>query len=247
MKTLLDKIKFHIDECIGSRSIRFTLHRLLAIINRRLGGKVFPIGSEELIKPYMTPLNKGCFVDVGAHFGIWTNYVAKKGFEVHAFEPSPRPYKYLAKNAPPNVKVYNVALGDRNGEAMLILHQTSGHDGFVHKAKDFTGKTINVPIRTLDSFRLENVGLIKIDTEGFEVPVLLGARGTILRWKPRLIIEVHSPCKEQATIITSILRSMGYVVIRKYKLGTYQPMLIGEPICSRFLRVCLKRFRIRQV
>ena len=166
-KTLLDKIKFHIDECIWSRSIRFTLHRLLAIINRRLGGKVFPIGSEEPIKPYMTPLNKGCFVDVGANFGIWTTYVAKKGFEVHAFEPSPRPYKHLAKNALPNVHVYNVALGDREGEAMLNLHQTSGHYGFVHKAKDFTGKTIKVPIKTLDSFRLENVGLIKIDTEGY--------------------------------------------------------------------------------
>jgi FkbM family methyltransferase len=178
----------------------------------------------------MIPLNKGCFVDVGANFGIWTRYVAKMDFKVHAFEPSPQPFKHLAKNAPPNVYVYNVALGEKEGEGLLNLHDTHGHDGLVKKAKDFTGKTIKVPIKTLDSFKIKNVGLIKIDTEGYEIPVLLGARKTILRWKPRIIIEVHSPYKEQTTIITNMLKKMGYAVIRKHKLRTYQPMLIGEPV-----------------
>lgn len=230
MAELLSKIKFHISECLSSRSIRFTLHRLLAIINRRLGGKVFPIGSEEFIKPYMTPLNNGCFVDVGANFGIWTRYVANMGFEVHAFEPSPRPYKFLAENATPNIHVYNVALGEKNEEGFLYLHKTSGHDGLIKKGRDFTGKAIKVPIRTLDSFKLKNVGLIKIDTEGYEIPVLLGGKETIRKWKPRIIVEVHTPCKEQATIISNILKEMGYYIIKKYKLGTYQPILIGEPI-----------------
>ena len=66
--------------------------------------EVFPIGSEDPIKPYMTPLNKGCLVDVGANFGIWTNYVAKRGFEVHAFEQSPRPYINILQRVRPMLK-----------------------------------------------------------------------------------------------------------------------------------------------
>jgi len=226
---LINKIKFHIDEIIWSQSLMFTLHRLLAITNRRFGGQIFPVGSEEFLKPYMFPLNKGCFVDVGANFGVWTNFVAEKGFEVHAFEPSPRPYKHLTKNASFNVHTYNTALGDKEAVAELNLHETSGHNGLVKRAKDFSGRTIKIQIKTLDSFQLENIGLIKIDTEGYEVPILLGAKETILKWKPRLIIEVHSPYKEQSTIITNILKSMEYVVIKKHKIGSYQPMLIGEP------------------
>jgi len=225
---LSEKIKIHFNEIVWSRSINFALHRLCLIATRRLGWTL--LGSEEPIKPYMVPLNNGCFVDVGANYGVWTSFVAKEGFTVHAFEPSPRPYKHLTKNALLNVHTYNVALGDKEAVAELNLHEASGHNSLLRKAKDFTGKTVKVQVKTLDSFKLENVGLIKIDTEGYEVPILLGARQTMLRWKPRLVIEVHSPIREQVIIITGILRNMGYAIITKHKIGTYQPMLIGEPM-----------------
>jgi FkbM family methyltransferase len=49
---------------------------------------------------------------------------------------------------------------------------------------DFTGNHILVTVRSLDSFDVQDVGLIKIDAEGYEVPVLLGARRTIEKSKP---------------------------------------------------------------
>lgn len=226
---LLDKMRFHCDEIIWSHSTRFALHRLLEIANRRFGGNVVLVGSEDSFKPFMIPLNKGCFVDAGANIGIWTNFVAAKGFDVHAFEPSPRPYKYLAENTLPNVQTYNVALGDKEGVAELNLHETLGNDGLVRKGKDFSGKTVKVEVITLDSLTLENVGLMKIDTEGYEVPILFGSKETILKWKPRLIIEIHSPFKEQTITITNILQNWGYDVIRKHKPVSYQPVLICEP------------------
>ena len=231
MSELLYEIKFFIEEYIWSkRVLRLTVHKLLQKINRRLGGNLLPIDSEEIIEPYMTPLHGGCFVDVGANFGMWTNYVAKKGFEVYAFEPSPRPYKYLVKRALPNVHVYNIALGDKNGEAILNLHRMSVYDSVICKAKGFfLGKTIRVSMKTLDSFQFENVGLIKIDTEGYEFPVLLGAKETIERCKPRVIVEVHSPYEQQILTIEKLMRGMNYAIIRKYKPGTHQPMLICEP------------------
>lgn len=230
MGELLYEIKFYIEEYIRSKRIlRLTIYKLLQKINRRLGGNFLPFDSEEIIEPYMTPLHKGCFIDVGANFGMWTNYVAKNGFEVHAFEPSPRPYKHLMKRAMSNVHIYNVALGDKNGEAMLNLHQMSVYDNVIRGAKGFIGKSIKVSMKTLDSFKFENIGLIKIDTEGYEFPILLGAKETIERCKPRIVIEVHPPYEQQILIIEKLMKRMGYVIIRKYKLGTYQPILVCEP------------------
>ncbi|MBS7617891.1 FkbM family methyltransferase [Candidatus Bathyarchaeota archaeon] len=129
----------------------------------------------------MKPLNNGCFVDAGANFEVWTFFVARVGYEDYAFEPSPRPYRFLTENALPNVHVFNVALGDVEGEAELKLHERSEYDSLIYENVGFSGKTVKVKVRTLDSFKLESIGLIKIDTEGFELPVLLGARETIFK------------------------------------------------------------------
>ena len=84
--------------------------------------------------------------------------------------------------------------------------------------KDLVERYITVPLRTLDSFNFKNVGLIKIDTEGYEVPVLLGAERTIKENKPRLIIEVHRVYKKKKMKrIIEILARHGYIWIIRYK------------------------------
>ncbi len=55
---------------------------------------------------------------------------------------------------------------------------------------------INVPRHRLDGYSLREIGFIKIDVEGHEDSVLLGARETIARDKPNLLIEIeelHNP------------------------------------------------------
>ena len=47
----------------------------------------------------------------------------------------------------------------------------------------------NIEIRTLDSFDLTDVDFIKIDVEGFELPVVQGAEETICRCKPHMVVE----------------------------------------------------------
>jgi hypothetical protein len=49
---------------------------------------------------------------------------------------------------------------------------------------------IDVPRRTLDEYRLQNVSFIKIDVEGQEMNVLAGAAHTLERCRPTLLIEV---------------------------------------------------------
>lgn len=212
-------------------NLHFIFDKFLKLLLRRFNFEDWMVNEERFLYRYMRPLNNGCFVDIGASFGIWTFFVANRGYTVHAFEPSPRPYKTLVKKLEryPNVYVYNVALGDKEGEESLKLHKYSTRDSLVMESNGFTGEIIKVKVKTLDSFNLENVGLIKIDTEGYELPILLGAKETILKWKPRIIIEIHKPFVEQMSKIVPLLEMLGYHVRVKHKLGIY-PMLICNPI-----------------
>ena len=61
-----------------------------------------------------------------------------------------------------------------------------------------TVETIRVPLRTLDSYNLSNIGFIKIDVEGHELDVLRGAEVTLRRDQPNLLIEIenrHAPTR----------------------------------------------------
>jgi len=109
-----------------------------------------------------------------------------------------------------------------------MLHEYPTRDSLIIKSRGFTGKTIKVRVKTLDSFNLWNVGLIKVNTEGYEIPVLLGAKKTILKWKSRIIIEVHEPIKEQLSKLIPLIKTFGYNMTIKYKIGKF-PMLICEP------------------
>ena len=233
---LYSKAKLHVtDFALNKADPDFIFFRILRIVNRRmpLPKAVFKNlpSEEEYLMKYMVPKHEGCFVDVGANVGSWTFLLAEKGITVHAFEPSPRSYGILKEKAEKygNVHVYSFALGENNYEAQLHLHQTSGHDSITKREGDYTGRHTRVTVRTLDSFNLRNVGLVKIDTEGYEVPVLLGARKTIVNHKPRLIIEVHRPHNEQAQKITTILKQLNYSWLIRFK-GDRIHHLISDPV-----------------
>ncbi|MFA7398685.1 MAG: hypothetical protein WC046_09400, partial [Candidatus Bathyarchaeia archaeon] len=71
---------------------------------------------ENFLEPYMTPKQKECFVDIGTSAGGGTFIVARKCFEVYAFEPNPKAYNILnsrAKNYR-KVHVYSYTLGEQD-------------------------------------------------------------------------------------------------------------------------------------
>lgn len=239
---MLHKLKTHLKDVADNNvNPRFIQLRLLRIINRRIQlpeimlqqatNKIVRYGGyESHLKPYMTPLHNGCFVDVGANFGRWTLYFANDNVEVHAFEPSPIPYSILERQTRSyqNVKLYACALGDRNGTVEINLHSQTGRNSIVIQSDSFIGSTATVQLRTLDSFKLANVGLLKIDTEGYEIPVLDGSRETIRRCNPRLIVEAHGDYELEKQRITNLVKQMGYQVLVKYRPETGQPHIIGE-------------------
>ncbi|MCA3242664.1 MAG: FkbM family methyltransferase [Rubrivivax sp.] len=164
-------------------------------------------------------------IDVGGHVGIFSRDFASRFETVHAFEPMPYNRACLERNAAPNTVIHPCGLGDRPGVAeMRYVWKNSGGSEVVdpdHIAGASSapvaaeGKRILAEIRTLDSFGIENVGLIKIDVQGMEEHVLKGARETLLRWQPVVILEekvVKTRPQDTRAIeaAAAVIRSLGY-------------------------------------
>lgn len=131
-------------------------------------------------------------LDIGTWWGPWTAALAKRCPTVHAFEPQPQLAGQLREWVPAHVTVHEVALSDENGRATLNRpDDRPGTDGLATLRSDGSADAIDVEVRTIDSFDLPDVGFMKIDVEGFELPALHGAASTIERHRPRLMIEIE--------------------------------------------------------
>ncbi len=181
------------------------------------------------------------FLDIGAHVGTYSLAFAKVCAGVHSFECSPRTFNYLCANIAlqdldSKITPHRTALGSETGTIPYYLR--SPVDGGGNSCIDFKDKdceSVDVPVTTLDSFGLRNIGMIKIDVEGFETKVLLGARETLKANNyPRLLFESWKPERDAQGIPASTLRTELFDTI--YKLGYtsivpiagWQEMFIAE-------------------
>jgi FkbM family methyltransferase len=127
--------------------------------------------------------NFRCAVDVGAHVGFWSYNLAKKFAEVHSFEPVVEHRLCFERNVTDsNVSLYARALGETTGMISIFSAPTSSGDSWV------SGEG-GIPMDRLDDFSLQNVDLIKIDCEGYELHVLRGAEETLKRCHPLVVVE----------------------------------------------------------
>lgn len=116
---------------------------------------------------------------------------------MHAFEPVSATYAQLVRTAAKDglVQCHEVALGDRVGEASIHLHGSSEQNSLVPelRATEGAGGSVGrVALTTVDDFcvthRIDGIGLLKIDVEGFELPVLHGAAGLLARGRIEFIV-----------------------------------------------------------
>lgn len=132
-------------------------------------------------------------LDIGAHVGAVSIYLARKFERVIAFEAVPSTFEFLRRNTGDlaNVTSLNIAAGPASGE--IYLSHYPHHGQLSHIAGDTeVPKTLRVgpiPVQTIDSLDLADVSFIKIDVEGYELPVLEGAQSTVERCRPLILIE----------------------------------------------------------
>jgi FkbM family methyltransferase len=133
-------------------------------------------------------------VDIGANIGLYS-YVLSKLFDtVEAFEPVPDSRRILQAYNAKNINVHNAALSSAEGQATLNIPTENNVTIYSHASlsNEFPSqKKIQVPIRKLDDYNFVDVNFIKIDVEGHELDVIRGAKRTILRWRPIMLIEIE--------------------------------------------------------
>jgi FkbM family methyltransferase len=126
-------------------------------------------------------------LDIGANVGLWSRNLCKNFVTVLAFEPVAMFRECLVRNvAADNLQVKDFALGDQRTTATMVI--TEGNTGHTHINPNSIGHG-NTEVWRLDDLDLDVVDYIKMDCEGFEYRVIQGAKDTIRRCRPVLVVE----------------------------------------------------------
>jgi FkbM family methyltransferase len=160
----------------------------------------------------------GTAVDVGANQGLFSYALSDIADRVIAFEPNPD-YAFFARwMLRGRAEVHQLALSNASGRGTLYVPLSD--DGMVlHCAGNLrrthpqfgNTKSYDVEIRTLDEFGFVGVRFIKADVEGSEREVLDGARATIARDRPIILLELLSGTHaDPAACTAAICESFGY-------------------------------------
>jgi FkbM family methyltransferase len=136
----------------------------------------------QFLKKHIAP--DSVFVDVGANIGAFSIPLAHYAERVIAIEPSPQVLSYLKKNVAlnhlSNVSIAGCAASMPGCDSVDLYIPPESHFGMASSAPQFHVEPTMVPARSLDSILSEHgvlrVSAMKIDTEGYEAHVLLGAQ-----------------------------------------------------------------------
>lgn len=142
-------------------------------------------------------------LDVGANIGLTSIFFAENAKFVHSFEPGNSTFKFLASNLElfgnEKYRLHNFGFGSKDKKAELFYPSVDRASAFISRSivphSDYVKETVS--IKTLDKFCAKEIGnfdFIKLDVEGFELEVLLGARKMIRRIKPVVSMEMNHFC-----------------------------------------------------
>ena len=171
-------------------------YRLFRKISRKFGYDLVNLRNLKTgLDPYLD-MKKfiGCknplIFDVGANYGqtidnfefVFNNY------KINSFEPSPYVFKGLKNKvaSKKDVQAWNYGLGSRTGFLTLNENSHRSMTSFLSIGKDGWGtieSQVQVPVITIDDFCKENninhIDILKIDTQGFELEILKGAKSML--------------------------------------------------------------------
>lgn len=176
----------------------------------------------KLLKTGMTCL------DIGANIGYYVLLESKiigDNGKVIAIEPSPQNYNCIKKNLElqnsQNVKAFNFAAGDTNGNIRFFINERSNGCKVLLEGEELPnrpGTVIQVPVKRMDDFLkelgVERVDFVRMDVEGYEWNIFQGMKNTIRKSKPIIQLEVHKGRmgNETTKIFFDFFKTNGYEV-----------------------------------
>ena len=171
-------------------------------------------------------------IDCGANIGIhtieWAKFMHGWG-EVISVEAQERIFYALAGNVAINncfnVKAMHAAAGAVQGTIDIpqpdyltpssfgsLELRKSDRNEFIGQKIDYEASNCQtIPLISIDSLDLKRLDFLKIDVEGMELEVLAGAKSSIAKFKPILLIET---IKTDQLLLTKELDALGYRYIQ---------------------------------
>lgn len=148
-------------------------------------------------------------IDAGANRGYISHILSHKSNDVIAIEPIDYLAEYLSNVLPKNCKVLNKAASsdngernikipiDKNGKDISALSSIENQNNFIDSLEVETFREVKIDTMTIDSYvhkrlsSIRKIDFIKIDVEGHEQALLEGAKNTIIKHCPIVLIEME--------------------------------------------------------
>jgi FkbM family methyltransferase len=157
-----------------------------------LGGHEYPIVFPDVFHPQT-------IVDIGAHVGsaaLWFRYAYPQA-RIYCFEPNPVSFELLQRNVAgePGIEILQIALGASDARMPLFsgAYSTLQASLIANEENQRAGTIVEVrSVKTaLDEMNIACISVLKVDTEGMELPILRGLGANL--WKIEVIyLEYHS-------------------------------------------------------
>lgn len=169
-------------------------------------------------------------IDCGANLGVhtieWARAMHGRG-SVTAFEAQERIFYALTGNITLNncfnARAVWAAVGAADGSLRIPVPdylapssfgslelRNSAHAEFIGQELGYSGAaTRPIQMRAIDAMALPRLDFVKLDIEGMELEALQGARDSIARYKPCLLIENIKSNEEE---LVRFVTELGYVV-----------------------------------
>jgi FkbM family methyltransferase len=167
-------------------------------------------------------------VDVGASLGQYTKAISSyvRGSEIVAIEADPLRVEQLKRNCEKwngenTIRAVHLALTDHAGRVPFFVTNSPYSGGLIEHDVPVEWEEIELQSSTLDDLFRDPPQLVKIDVEGAERRVLLGARKLLQTGRTNFLIELHdwAPEGEGPNDVIELMRGYRYRTVPFY--GTH--------------------------
>lgn len=176
-------------------------------------------------------------VDIGSNIGYYvileSKCIGKRG-QVIAIEPIKRNFQCLLKNIKinhlTNVTTINVALSNKKGIVRMVNSVCSNKSHVLTNESQTMLNIEEVTAITGDELlkSVENIGLFRLDVEGYEDYVIEGFSETLQKWSPDILIEIHIPLLGRERLQNLIHKFKDY----GYTLKHIIPRIVDFPLVA---------------